>query len=303
MLAFSTCWNSERATSGEQMLEEILELGFEQIELGHGIRASLLPGILQYVEAGKIRITSLHNFCPLPVEVQKPSPNCYEFTSHRAQDRERAHRLTKQTIDYAAKLGAATVVLHLGSVKTLHTTRELNALIREGKYLTKEYARRKLAGVQAREHASPRYMGRVYEYLAPLIEYATAKDIQLGVENRDRYEEIPSERELPGLFERFSSPYLGYWHDFGHAQVKDNLSLLDHRNWLRQIGSKAIGCHLHDALWPNRDHLPPFEGEIRYEQLVPLLPSSCPFVLEMNPRASAESIRRGADRWQRIFAS
>jgi hypothetical protein len=39
MISFSTCWNSSRHTSGETMLREIKqELGFDLIELGHGIR-------------------------------------------------------------------------------------------------------------------------------------------------------------------------------------------------------------------------------------------------------------------------
>ena len=70
MLAFSTCWNSGRHTTGEAMLREIKnKLGFEFIELGHGIRLSLMPGVQKMFEAGHVRFSSLHNFCPLPVEV------------------------------------------------------------------------------------------------------------------------------------------------------------------------------------------------------------------------------------------
>ena len=46
------------------MLREIRELGFEHVELSHGTRISLLPGILEAVDAGEIRVSSLHNFCP-----------------------------------------------------------------------------------------------------------------------------------------------------------------------------------------------------------------------------------------------
>jgi len=44
------------------MLREIRELGFEYAELSHGTRISLLPGILEAVDAGEIKISSLHNF-------------------------------------------------------------------------------------------------------------------------------------------------------------------------------------------------------------------------------------------------
>ena len=66
MYSFSTCWNSHRHTDGRAMLREIRDLGFEYAELSHGIRLSLLPGILEAVDAGEIKISSLHNFCPLP---------------------------------------------------------------------------------------------------------------------------------------------------------------------------------------------------------------------------------------------
>src|SRR6188768_445669 len=116
MIAFSTCWNSGRHTSGEEMLREIQALGFNLIELGHGIRISLMPGIQKMFEAGEVRFSSLHNFCPLPVEVMGASPDCYTFSSSSAAERQRAVKQTLQTIDFAARLEAPFVVLHLGRV-------------------------------------------------------------------------------------------------------------------------------------------------------------------------------------------
>src|ERR1051326_4891777 len=86
MYSFSTCWNSHRHTDGRAMLREIRELGFEYAELSHGIRVSLLPGILEAVEAGEIKISSLHNFCPLPMGVNYAAPNLYQFSSDRPSD-------------------------------------------------------------------------------------------------------------------------------------------------------------------------------------------------------------------------
>src|SRR5436853_7386303 len=116
MIAFSTCWNSGRHTSGDEMLREIQTLGFNLIELGHGTRISLMPGIQKMFDAGEVRFSSLHNFCPLPVEVMSDSPDCYTFSSSSPRERERAVRQTLQTIDFAARLGAPFVVLHLGWV-------------------------------------------------------------------------------------------------------------------------------------------------------------------------------------------
>ena len=49
MLVFSTCWNSHRHQDGEEMIDEILSLGFDHVELAHGIKLSLLPGIMRAV--------------------------------------------------------------------------------------------------------------------------------------------------------------------------------------------------------------------------------------------------------------
>ncbi len=88
MISFSTCWNSGRHRAGDEMLREIKdELGFNQIELGHGIRISLMPGIQKMYEAGEVAFTSLHNFCPLPVEVMQASPDCYMFSAPTALGR------------------------------------------------------------------------------------------------------------------------------------------------------------------------------------------------------------------------
>lgn len=63
------------------MIEEILGLGFDTIEISHGIRSSQLEGILAAREKYQFSISSVHNFLPMPVEVQTDSPDCYEFTS------------------------------------------------------------------------------------------------------------------------------------------------------------------------------------------------------------------------------
>ena len=97
MYSLSTCWNSHRHSDGRAMLREIKELGFEYAELSHGTRISLLPGILEAVDAGEIKISSLHNFCPLPMGVNNAAPNLYQFSSERPRERELAVRYTLKT--------------------------------------------------------------------------------------------------------------------------------------------------------------------------------------------------------------
>src|ERR1700674_5573637 len=125
MISFSTCGTPARHTAGDEMLREIKDLGFDRVELGHGIRISLMPGIQEMYDAGKIKFSSLHNFCPLPVEVLGASPDCYQFSAAYGKERERAVKQTFQTIDFAQRLGAPFVVMHLGEVPMKSVTDSL----------------------------------------------------------------------------------------------------------------------------------------------------------------------------------
>jgi sugar phosphate isomerase/epimerase len=302
VIAFSTCWNSGRHTAGEEMLREIkTELGFDLIELGHGIRLSLMPGIQKMFDAGEVRFTSLHNFCPLPVEVMTASPDCYKFSAAFSEERERAIKQTFQTIDFATRLNAPFVVLHLGRVNMPPITDQLIELAKTGKYLSRKYVRLKIGAVQKRERLAPAYLQRVKECLGRIIEYATSKNVRIALESRRGYEEIPSERELPGLLDEMNSTQLGYWHDFGHSQIKENLGFIDHAEWLRLMGPRALGCHVQDCIWPAKDHEPPFRGDVNFDKLVPLLPSNCLFVWEMSPNKTADAIRQSVQTWKERF--
>jgi sugar phosphate isomerase/epimerase len=302
MTSFSTCWNSSRHTAGDAMLREIkTKLGFDLIELGHGVRISLMPGIQKMFDAGEVRFSSLHNFCPLPVEVMGASPDCYIFSSSSPRERERAVRQTLQTIDFAERLGAPFVVLHLGRVPIKPVTEPLIALAKAGEIYSRDYVRRKVDAVAKREAAAPIYLENVKECLKPIMEHAAAKNIRLGIEGRRGYEEIPSEREMIPLLDELNSPLVGYWHDFGHIQIKENLGFVDHAEWLRTIGPRTLGCHVQDCVWPAQDHQPPFAGSVDLEKLVPLLPSTCLFVWEMSPRKTVEEIRRSLTVWKERF--
>src|ERR1017187_5372111 len=128
MYSLSTCWNSHRHTDGRAMLREIHDLGFEFAELSHGIRISLVPGILEAVDAGEIKISSVHNFCPLPMGVEKAAPNLYEFSAENPRDRELAVKHTLKTIEFAARVKAPLVVLHLGSMDLKDYTGKLGEM-------------------------------------------------------------------------------------------------------------------------------------------------------------------------------
>ena len=302
MISFSTCWNSARHTAGDAMLREIkTKLGFDLIELGQAVRRPLVPGIEKMLDAGEIRVSSLHNICPLSAELAPASSDRYKFSAVSDAEREAAITQTLRTIDFAARLDAPFVVLHLGEVEMSPITTRLIAMAKTGKYLSREYVRMKISAVQEREKIAPAALQRVKECLCRIVEYAASKNIRIGLESRRDYEQIPTERELMELLEEMKSPQLGYWHDFGHSQIKENLGFIDHAEWLRAIGPRAFGCHVQDCVWPARDHLPPFTGGVDFEKLVPLFPTNCLFVWKMNANTTADAIRQSVQMWKERF--
>lgn len=282
------------------MVEEMLSLGFRTIEISHGIHAPMLEGILVAKERYRFTVSSIHNFLPMPVEVLGDAPDCYEFSSHRPSDRARAMKLSRQTIDWAERLGARFVVVHCGRVP--HTLgRPLRELASSGRLWSREFCRRKLEAVKRREASAETVRTRVVECVAELADYAGKKGVRLGIENREDYEAFPSEREFEAFLGQLDSAHVGYWHDFGHAQIKNQLGLLDHARWLARFAPKAIGSHVHDVVWPCRDHRAPFTGEIDFARLVPLFPTDCQFVFELSPRVKTEEVAAAAARWREMF--
>jgi sugar phosphate isomerase/epimerase len=303
MLSFSTSWNSERNKPAKAIIQEIFDLGFDAIELGHGLSAPVVHEILELRKKMPFVVSSLHNFCPLPPEILYDQPDCYEFTSPRQSDRERAVRLTLQTIDMAERLEAPFVVVHTGRIRALKLTSRLRSLVEDGKFLSKKFAREKLDAVKRRESLGGLYARRALQCLTEILDYASKKGVRIGIENREHYEAVPSEREFQDFLRVLNSPDAGYWHDFGHAQIKENLALIDHADWLDYIGERAIGCHVHDVKWPFKDHCPPFTGEVNYARLMPKLPKDCLFVFELRPGTPREQILVALDRWKKLFGT
>jgi len=287
------------------MIDEIIDLGFQRVELGHATRLTLLEGILRAAEKGKVQFSSLHNFCPVPVEISRPSPDCYQFSAPDQRERERAIKATFQTIDLAVRLGAPIVVLHMGRVPIEDYTDKLVRMAEVGMHLSRGYVQAKLEAVRKREMTAQRFFERSLECLKIIADYAAPRGITLGVESRHSFEEIPGEEEMVDLLDAFAVPHVGYWHDFGHVQVKHNLGFLDHVEWMERVAHRLVGCHLHDTAWPGRDHQPPFTGDVPYDRLVPLLPkgSDTLFVFEMSPRRSREEIMIAREKWAKQFGA
>ncbi len=283
------------------MLREIRELGFEWAELSHGTRISLLPGILEAVDAGEMRISSLHNFCPLPMGVTRSAPNLYQFSADRPRERELAHRYTVKTIEFAARVRAPVVVLHVGSIDMKGYTDKLLELIQRGEQDTPRYQRLCAEAEEKREAKKEPFMERMRESLQALLPEAEKHGVRFGIENRQALEELPVEGDFERLFRDLDSPRFGYWHDTGHAQIKENLGFMPHRLQLETLLPRLLGFHIHDVIPPGRDHCAPGSGMIDFAGLQPLVSEQHLKIFEFNPSLSAEQARQGAAHVKRLW--
>lgn len=301
MLSLSTSWLSPRHREGRDMAVEARALGFEWIEVSHGTKISQLPGLLDAVKAGEIKVSSLHNFCPAPVEVMMDAPDAFEFTSPKPAERQRAINLTRKTLEMATRFGTDRVVVHLGSVPMKSITLQLEELAVQGDLYSKEFTERKLRLVTMREEASKKHLDRVRAALDELIPECEKLGVRLGIETRSHYEQIPNQREMSLLLQEYHDcPWIGSWHDFGHVQRQANLALLDHEIYLREISPRLLGCHVHDVEWPAKDHRTPFSsGGVALAQLLPWVGREVPLIWEIAPSQKRESIAAALEAWKR----
>ena len=283
------------------MLREIRDLGFEYAELSHGTRISLLPGILDAVDAGEIKISSLHNFCPLPMGVNHSAPNLFQFSAENPRERENAHRHTLKTFEFAVRVKASLVVLHLGSIDMKDYTDKLIDMVGRGEKETSKYEKLCEELTQKREAKKEKFVERTKEILHRLLPEAEKHGFKLGIENREALEEIPLESDFRFFFKEFSSPTIVYWHDTGHAQIKENLGFIHHAMHLESLRDRLFGFHIHDVQFPGRDHCAPGSGMIDFAALQPMVKPEHLKVFEFSPALTVEELKSGIAHVKRIW--
>ncbi|MDP3804639.1 MAG: sugar phosphate isomerase/epimerase family protein [Candidatus Omnitrophota bacterium] len=301
MYSLSTSWNSFRHKSGDELVGEIKSIGFDTIELNFAMTESMVKDILALTQRSEIKVSSLHNICPLPAEIglDEASPDYYSLASPDEEERELAVGVAKNTIRYARMFGAKAVVLHAGRVQIKDRMRELAALTGD----TEAFNALKAQMIRERDEKKGGYLDNVIKSLAELVPYASQMKVLLGIENRYYYREIPLIDELEAIFNNFNSGEVFYWHDAGHAEVFDRLGITKHEDLLERFANRLIGVHLHDIMGVMDDHKPPGLGTFDFRILKPYLKKDTIKVIEAHHPATANQIRKGAEYLKKIFGA
>jgi len=299
MFSLSTSWNSSAHDNGFDLVEEIRGIGFDTIELGFSLTRKIVEEILSLKEAELIKVSSLHNMCPLPDEIEpaRSSPDYYSLASIDECERRRAISVVKNTVLYAGRFDARAVILHTGRVEMKDRTRELAALLDQGE----RYNILKDEMVEERRIKSRPHIDNLLKSLKEVIPYALESGVKTAIETRYYYREIPLMEEFEEIFSHFKPGELFYWHDAGHAEVFERLGLARHKEFLEKFSNRLIGIHLHDIIDHIKDHNAPGAGTFDFNILKPYMRKDTIKVIEAHKPATADDILRGVEYLERIF--
>ncbi|MFA6288279.1 MAG: sugar phosphate isomerase/epimerase [Opitutaceae bacterium] len=309
ILALSTSWNSFRHTDGLEMLREIAGLGFTHAELSHGIRIVLLPGVIRAVEEGVIKISSTHNFCPLPTGISQAAPNLFQPSVLEHREHEQWVRHTKRSIDFAKQMHVKVLVVHLGSVPFWwrNPASALRAFVRKNPTATvpddRDYRELLTKCCEKLRKRMIPYWAQVKASIEEVRVYALERGISLGLENRERFDELPFDDDFPELLECLVQPHTcGYWHDTGHAEIKQSMGMLDHRLHLEKNASRLLGFHLHDVTPDGKDHQGIGTGRINFNMVSEFWRPNHLLTLELSPRVQLEAVISSKQRIEDLLA-
>lgn len=300
--ALSTSWNAASHTSGKELIFEIKALGFDEAELSFNLTPLMVNEIAELVSQHSISITSLHNYCPIPIGLPREIalPDYYAMSSPKQDERESAVLNTKKTIETAARLGARAVVLHCGRVEIPDKTREMIKIYSGGLKNPQEFLRLREQATEERSACAGKFLDNTLKSLEELNSYAAKHSVRIGIENRFYYREIPSLQEIGIILDKFKGSNIFYWHDTGHAQVMENLGFATHKEYLDRYSASLIGIHLHDIAGCN-DHLAPGEGRFDFGMLRQYLKPDTINVIEAHRPANAETVRKSREFLNKIL--
>ncbi len=296
-LAISTMWNFRKAHSGEELIDQLTELGFSRVELNYQVRAEWLSGIRRRIAEGAIRVSSVHNVFPTTLDKQFATDSVmlgYADESLRQQ----AVELAKGSVEWACVLGAGAVVFHPTEVPLAPAEYDvpLKKMIAAHQTDSAEFRALQQKMFAARK-AQP-YLDRMMKSIDELANYVAKYNlpVKLGMENRAMCHQAPIFSEFDLIADRFSGSPVGLWLDTGHGIMMEEMGL--QALPLSEKASKMIvGMHIHDAA-DALDHYAPctLPGNV-LEPYREYIASSPIKVLELSGRLSAGEIVTGTDRF------
>lgn len=297
MIAISTAWNYHQDQSPQAMLAQVKEAGLDAVELGYSLPQDYLKALIPQLQQDGIKVSSLHNFCPLPDDGPSPrhASNYYRLSGLDEDERRRAVQWTKNTVAMAVRVGAKAVVIHAGTVELKHdTSAQVLKLCKQGKQDVGEFHRlRDDLLAQRRKERGP-FLDSLIKSMKDVLPYAQDKGIVIGLETRYYPTEIPNFDEIGELLDLFYRDGMSYWHDFGHAEVNSRLGISSHPDYFKKYQDRLAGFHIH-GVKDLRDHQAPMEGDFDLTRYLPFIKAQHLKVIESHAPATAAQIKQAVE--------
>ncbi len=298
MLAISTSWMSEPEKGLAYWLKQIKDLGFDAVELSYKLTQKQLDEMEVLLPQMDIKVSSIHNFCPQPND--EPSPrhlsNYYRLSSVDEHERQQAVKWTKIAVDTAKRNKARVVVIHAGTLDFEdERSPKLFKLYVEGKKETVDFEKERERILTLRAEKKAPHIEALEKSLKALTDYAKLHNIIIGLETRYYPIEIPNFEEIGYFLNMFDASVMGYWHDFGHAEMNGRLGIRAHKEFLDTYKERLVGVHIH-GMKGRRDHLAPFEGDMDFNPFQIYLSNDIIKVVESKPFAAMDLMKEAVDK-------
>lgn len=276
-VALSTMW-SLRYDSLDAFVSDARDYGFTHLELNSGLDPERLDALL----AGDcLPVSSIHAPCPNPLVAGGIAASGLSLGALDEDERRAAVSFTRATIDTALRTGAKVVVVHAGWAKMPpELERDLRRQWERGQAGSPEFEAVKAKLVAARKSFACAHVDAAKKSLLELAAHARASGVQLALENRVHYHEIPSIEEMLDILCEFTPDVMGYWHDVGHAELLARIRFTPHEDWFMALGDRMLGVHLHDVRGV-QDHYAPGAGELDWDMISCKLPAGAVRVCEI----------------------
>ena len=293
MIGISTCHWYNSLLQGGEIVDDILDLGFQGVELEYRISNTLYQEMKPKLQKD-IQVLSIHNFFPKPDEplIEKGGGDLFLLSSPDKDERLRAIEYTTKTIEHANELGATAIVLHLGRVDISNPIERFRELYKKGKIDHSEGLAFLEELREIRYSRRQKNLVAVLSSLEKLNLVAERQGVFLGIENRYHFHEIPNFEEIEIILREFEGGRVRYWHDVGHASAQENMGICRQIELLNAYSEYMVGIHLHDIKGLD-DHLAPGQGNMDFKELLPFMKPETIRIIEVHSRVEKDAVKEG----------
>ncbi len=283
ILAISTKWNALKTPDGAALIDELRDLGFDNIALSRHLTPEQLEQIKpSFREIGHSPPSCIQNFCPiLPGTSQEDADDdIIHLSSLNSDERKEAVRRSIQTMELAIEMETPIVIIQLGKVDTYDRSDLMRDLYEYGEREFEAFSNKVTEATEWRKRKETKHHDAVMRSLDELNEHALKMELSIAIENPPHYFQIPNYDEVGLLFNEFYGSPMRYWHNVGHAVFQEKLGLCWSHEWSEAYGDHLIGVSLHDLKDLEMYH-PPGSGDIEWDEIIPHIKSDVLKVIDI----------------------